>query len=198
MSAVIGSSWHGAAAPVPQVLSTIFNPDPAEALLGATTHGRPLDVISSDFRPPRIAVRSYQFTPGAGPKTPVAALPTPPPTDVPSSPARPRYTRVAPPEDVVGMGDRLSMLLEPPLELLLTNASLEFAAQPFPFQMQGVAFLYPRQAALLADEMGLGKTMQAITAIRLLVHTREARPRAAGLPKATGVQLATRVPHLGT
>ncbi|HWA97509.1 MAG TPA: DEAD/DEAH box helicase, partial [Pirellulales bacterium] len=85
------------------------------------------------------------------------------------------YTRVAPPEDVVGLSDRLSMLLEPPLELLLNRSSLEFPAQPFPFQMQGVAFLYPRQAALLADEMGLGKTMQAITAVRLLVHTREVR-----------------------
>jgi SNF2 family DNA or RNA helicase len=36
--------------------------------------------------------------------------------------------------------------------------------------LDGVAFLYPRYRAVLADEMGLGKTMQAITAIRLLVH----------------------------
>jgi SNF2 family DNA or RNA helicase len=41
--------------------------------------------------------------------------------------------------------------------------------------MEGVAFLYPRHAALLADEMGLGKTMQSITAMRLLIHTREVR-----------------------
>src|SRR5262249_24106783 len=42
-----------------------------------------------------------------------------------------------------------------------------------PYQFEGVAFLYPRQAAVLADEMGLGKTMQAITAVRLLLHTGE-------------------------
>jgi SNF2 family DNA or RNA helicase len=36
-----------------------------------------------------------------------------------------------------------------------------------------VAFLYPRYAAILADEMGLGKTMQAITAVRMLLHAGE-------------------------
>ena len=47
------------------------------------------------------------------------------------------------------------------------------ALSPFPFQFEGVAFLYPRHAAVLADEMGLGKTMQAITAIRLLLRRGE-------------------------
>jgi SNF2 family DNA or RNA helicase len=41
--------------------------------------------------------------------------------------------------------------------------------------MDGVAFLYPRHAAVLADEMGLGKTMQAVTAARLLLHGGEVR-----------------------
>jgi SNF2 family DNA or RNA helicase len=59
------------------------------------------------------------------------------------------------------------------LELLLARGSLEFPKQPFAYQLQGVAFLYPRFGALLADEMGLGKTMQAITAIRLLLFTGE-------------------------
>ena len=44
---------------------------------------------------------------------------------------------------------------------------------PFPFQFDGIAFLYPRHAVILADEMGLGKTMQAITAIRLLLRRGE-------------------------
>jgi SNF2 family DNA or RNA helicase len=61
-------------------------------------------------------------------------------------------------------------LLQPSLESLLADSSIEFCRQPFPFQFEGVAFLYPRHAAILADEMGLGKTMQAITAIRLLLH----------------------------
>jgi len=34
--------------------------------------------------------------------------------------------------------------------------------KPFPYQLEGIAFLMPRHAALLADEMGLGKTVQAI------------------------------------
>src|SRR5262249_5293580 len=40
----------------------------------------------------------------------------------------------------------------------------------FPYQLDGIAFLMPRDSALLADEMGLGKTMQAIVALRLLFH----------------------------
>jgi SNF2 family DNA or RNA helicase len=62
------------------------------------------------------------------------------------------------------------MLLEPPLETLLAARSLRFAYVPFSYQLDGIAFLYPRREAVLADEMGLGKTMQAITAIRLLAH----------------------------
>ena len=38
------------------------------------------------------------------------------------------------------------------------------------YQLEGIAFLMPRHAALLADEMGLGKTAQAILALRLLFH----------------------------
>jgi SNF2 family DNA or RNA helicase len=71
---------------------------------------------------------------------------------------------------VIKLSDRLEYLLQPSLESLLADSSLAFRRQPFPFQLEGVAFLYPRQAAILADEMGLGKTMQAITAIRLLLH----------------------------
>jgi SNF2 family DNA or RNA helicase len=194
MNAGIASSWYAAAGEVPAVRSlvlagepvidsaTSIGPPPLAAILGTDAEsvasaGVPFN--ASDFRLPRVAVRSYYFTPRADEKsvvtgkasTAVAVAET---GNNARSNSR-RYTRVAPPEDVVGLADRLSMLLEPPLELLLNRSSLEFPAQPFPFQMQGVAFLYPRQAALLADEMGLGKTMQAITAVRLLVHTREVR-----------------------
>ncbi|MGD9634282.1 MAG: DEAD/DEAH box helicase [Pirellulales bacterium] len=79
-------------------------------------------------------------------------------------------TRIRPPRDVVKLADRLRMLLEPPLEALLDSESLRFPHTPFPFQLDGVAFLYPRHEAVLADEMGLGKTMQTITAVRLLAH----------------------------
>lgn len=85
------------------------------------------------------------------------------------------YTRIRPPRDLVRLEDRLRLLLQPPLESLLSVESLRFPFQPFSFQLDGIAFLYPRQRAVLADEMGLGKTMQAVTAIRLLVHQEQLR-----------------------
>jgi SNF2 family DNA or RNA helicase len=83
--------------------------------------------------------------------------------------------RIRPPDDVVKLDDRLRYVLQPSLESLLSSRSLGFPLRPFPYQLEGVAFLYPRQAAILADEMGLGKTMQAITAVRLLLHGGEIR-----------------------
>ncbi len=71
--------------------------------------------------------------------------------------------------------DRLHYLLQPPLEALLEAESLRFPFHPFPYQLDGVAFLYPRRHAVLADEMGLGKTMQSITAVRLLAHSGQLR-----------------------
>lgn len=79
-------------------------------------------------------------------------------------------TRIQPPRDVVKWSDRLGYLLQPPLENLLAARSLEFPFTPFPYQLDGIAYLYPRQEAVLADEMGLGKTMQAVVALRLLAH----------------------------
>jgi SNF2 family DNA or RNA helicase len=82
-------------------------------------------------------------------------------------------TRMRPPSDLVRLEDRLYYLLQPPLETIVQSAKLSFPFQPFPYQMEGIAFLFPRAAAILADEMGLGKTMQAITAIRMLLLSRE-------------------------
>ena len=84
-------------------------------------------------------------------------------------------TRIKPPSDIIKLADRLQYVLQPSLESLLAEGSLAFPFHPFPFQFEGIAFLYPRQAAILADEMGLGKTMQAITAIRLLLRRGELR-----------------------
>jgi SNF2 family DNA or RNA helicase len=105
-----------------------------------------------------------------------AELPRPTLPSALTSP-NPRFTptRIRPPRDVVKLEDRLHQLLQPPLESLLATQQLEFPANPFPYQLDGVAFLYPRHHAVLADEMGLGKTMQAITALRLLVHSGQAR-----------------------
>jgi SNF2 family DNA or RNA helicase len=88
---------------------------------------------------------------------------------------RPTITRIRPPGDLVRLEDRLYYVLQPPLETIVQSAKLTFPFQPFPYQMEGIAFLFPRAAAILADEMGLGKTMQAITAIRMLLLSSELR-----------------------
>ncbi len=84
-------------------------------------------------------------------------------------------TRIRAPEDVIKLDDRLRYVLQPSLEHLLQSRWLEFPFQPFSYQLEGIAFLYPRQSAILADEMGLGKTMQAISAMRLLLSNGEVR-----------------------
>ena len=101
-----------------------------------------------------------------------------------------RFTRLKPPRDLIKLEDRLRLLLQPPLESLLAAESLRFAARPFAYQLDGIAFLYPRYQAVLADEMGLGKTMQAITAIRLLDASRTFAARAVGVPQTARDQLA--------
>jgi len=90
------------------------------------------------------------------------------------SAARPRdgkKIRLRPPSDAIVIKDRLFYLLQPPLENLLAGKQVQLPSQPYPYQLEGIAFLMPRHAALLADEMGLGKTMQAILSLRLLFQT---------------------------
>jgi len=123
-------------------------------------------------QPPRIF--SFKF-PESTVLTPSPARPIPPsllPSVSPSPPAK-SPTRIQPPRDIVKLEDRLYYLLQPPLESLLQSDALHFPFEPFSYQYQGVAFLYPRYSAILADEMGLGKTMQAITAVRLLLRSGE-------------------------
>jgi superfamily II DNA or RNA helicase len=85
-------------------------------------------------------------------------------------PAPEKKTRLKPPHDAVSMEDRLFYLLQPPLETWLKGQELIMPFEPFPYQYEGIAWLFAQQAALLADEMGLGKTMQTITAMRLLLR----------------------------
>jgi SNF2 family DNA or RNA helicase len=87
------------------------------------------------------------------------------------NPAEPRArTRLRPPSDAVLFKDRLLYLLQPPLEDLFNGKQVQLPFPPYPYQLQGIAFLMPRHAALIADEMGLGKTAQVIIALRLLFH----------------------------
>jgi SNF2 family DNA or RNA helicase len=77
-------------------------------------------------------------------------------------------TRLRPPRQAVHFKDRLLYLLQPPLEDLFSGKQIRLPFKPFPYQVKGIAFLMPRDAALLADEMGLGKTIQVLVALRLL------------------------------
>jgi SNF2 family DNA or RNA helicase len=106
------------------------------------------------------------------PTRPRLFQPAPPPAGEPAGPPPPRCepTRLRPTSDTVVLKDRLLYLLQPPLESFFGGRQIRLPFQPYPYQMEGIAFLMPRHAALLADEMGLGKTAQAIVALRLLFH----------------------------
>src|SRR5262245_15642575 len=96
-------------------------------------------------------------------------LPPPPTVAVNPPPRRPR-ARVLPAPDTVLFKDRLLYLLQPPIEQMFVGRQMTVPFPPYPYQLEGIAFLMPRQAALLADEMGLGKTVQTILALRLLLQ----------------------------
>ncbi|MBI3839061.1 MAG: DEAD/DEAH box helicase [Planctomycetia bacterium] len=139
--------------------------------------------VSLPITPPKLKVFSFQFpnTPGWRKNAIEPAL-KPAAAEVasianvsdPRGVARPAgRTRIKPPGDIIKLEDRLLYVLQPSLETLIGEGSLAFPFHPFGYQFEGVAFLYPRYAAILADEMGLGKTMQAITAVRLLLHAGE-------------------------
>jgi len=80
-----------------------------------------------------------------------------------AAPARP----TAPPADDFLAG--LRELLRPNVHAVLRRE--EWPHPLYPFQEEGVLFLYERDAALLADEMGLGKSVQALAAAGLLFST---------------------------
>jgi len=96
------------------------------------------------------------------------------PDAVPVPPKKPPV-RSRPSGDTVLFKDRLLYLLQPPIDHLIGCKSVGVPFEPFPYQLEGIAFLMPRHSALLADEMGLGKTAQAILAIRLLIQAGMAR-----------------------
>jgi SNF2 family DNA or RNA helicase len=161
-------------------------PRPSLAKLGELVSARTLSrkpprVISVPIRPAAVQVRSFAFPQPADAE---ALHRLPHARAGRRMPPTPGCTRIKPPRDVIKLKDRLHYLLQPPLEWLLAERSLAFPHDPFPFQLEGIAFLYPRQAAILADEMGLGKTMQAVTAIRLLLRCGELRTALVVCPKA--------------
>jgi SNF2 family DNA or RNA helicase len=148
-------------------------------------------VASLALKSPRLRTQGYRFpdAPGFAAPAPGIAAPEPLPATLvtrataAAAGARASFTRLQPPRDVVKLHDRLYYVLQPPLEIIVSGGTLDFPFDPFSYQLEGVAFLYPRHSAVLADEMGLGKTMQAITALRLLLHAGEVKTSLVICPK---------------
>ncbi|HEX6984787.1 MAG TPA: DEAD/DEAH box helicase [Planctomycetaceae bacterium] len=155
--------------------------------------------IAERWRPARSRVLTVGLTFPAGlefvpPKAPPEQQHTlrkllPPGAHVPAGasgdggkPAK-KSTRLKPPADALSLQDRLFYLLQPPLEQWLSGQELVMPFEPFPYQYEGIAWLFSQEAALLADEMGLGKTMQTITAIRLLLRSGQIRRALLVCPK---------------
>ena len=111
-------------------------------------------------------------------------IPVPPLPDPLAPVNRPPKVRPKPTADTVLFKDRLLYLLQPPIDHLIGTKTVGVPFEPFQYQLEGIAFLMPRHAALLADEMGLGKTAQAILAIRLLIQAGMARKILIVCPKS--------------
>jgi SNF2 family DNA or RNA helicase len=186
----LGGGWRPSERPRTWSIRSLSEPPRVECLFAATpgqaaaievrdtcvAMARPRAVSVPIRRSPRPRTRSFTFAAVPDDSSPVAPGVAAAPSRIALlANRRGSATRVKPPKDVIKLADRLSYLLQPSLEVLMAERSLEFPMPPFPFQWEGIAFLYPRQTAILADEMGLGKTMQAIMAIRLLLHRSEIR-----------------------
>jgi SNF2 family DNA or RNA helicase len=108
----------------------------------------------------------------APPSKPRQLQPAAPPAMAPAEKGEPNVLhRLRPPRETVVFKERLLYLLQPPLENVFAGRQMTVPFQPYPYQMEGIAFLMPRHAAILADEMGLGKTVQTLLALRLMFHT---------------------------
>ena len=107
------------------------------------------------------------------------------------------HTPIKPPGDVIKLADRLHYVLQPSLESLLAEGSLAFPFRPFPFQFEGVAFLYPRQAADAGRRDGARQDNASHHGHPPAAPPRRAAQRAVGLSQAAGDQLAAGVLRLG-
>jgi SNF2 family DNA or RNA helicase len=187
-------SWKADGAP-PEVRSEYFAADvpierswtaPATAAAPsirtrrARLDARRLNVVSFPITSSKVKTIGFVFRAGHAPafaaRKANADQPRTKSTANPNSGDTPkRWTRLRPTRDIIRLEDRLLYLLQPPLETVVSGAALHVPFEPFPYQFEGIAFLYPRWSAVLADEMGLGKTMQAVTSARLLLRAGEVR-----------------------
>jgi SNF2 family DNA or RNA helicase len=142
--------------------------------------GRPVTARSFYFAPPPISNEALPETADDVATVSEPGLCTVSADSTDASPSEAKHspeemTRIRIPPDAIKLEDRLHYLLQPALESLLARRSFELPFEPFPYQYEGVGFLYSSHKAILADEMGLGKTMQAIVTTRLLLRSGEIR-----------------------
>jgi SNF2 family DNA or RNA helicase len=142
--------------------------------LGVSTEGWKFPAPPTEYAPPP---RAATDSPAGRHEVKLPALPDG------EQQAKPRI-RPKPTAETVLIKDRLLHLLQPPLDGLFEGRQFQVPFEPFRYQLEGIAFLMPRDAALLADEMGLGKTAQAILALRLMFHRGEIRRALVVCPKA--------------
>jgi len=145
---------------------------PASRTLQVPVQARSVEVQGVPLLRQPVEVHSHQFV--SGPSSPLEINDREVRSTSRAAVARKR-TRIQPPQDIVKLSERLFYLLQPDLETLLAGCHLSFPQTPFPFQFDGMAFLMPRFGGILADELGLGKSMQAISSLRLLVRSGQAR-----------------------
>lgn len=87
------------------------------------------------------------------------------------SPPPKRPTKYVPPPPGLPVRERLRSVLQPPITTLLGDNRVVLPFEPFPYQYEGIQFLFGRWSAIIGDEMGLGKTMQTILSLRLLLRS---------------------------
>ena len=93
------------------------------------------------------------------------------------------------PDAEASLARALAAVLQPPLELLLAgDGPIEWPYPLLPYQLDGVRALIERPSLLLADDMGLGKTIQAIAALRILIHQRRVRSALIVVPAGLAIQ----------
>ena len=105
--------------------------------------------------------------------------------------ALPPKVRPKPTADTVLFKDRLLYLLQPPIDHLIgRNGRVPF--QPFPYQLEGIAFLMPRHARPARRRDGPGQDGAGDPRHAAAVPRRRDPPCAGRLPQAAGHQLVAR------
>ena len=113
--------------------------------------------VNFAWRPHRPSVRTFGLTFPAG----IEFLPTKKSDDAESAvpvpkPKKPatasdnqpkKRTRLKPPSDALSLEDRLFYVLQPPLETWLAGQELIMPFEPFPYQYEGIAWLFKQRCA---------------------------------------------------